>query len=180
MAQRFVIEGGKELERRLAALPKAMSKTVLRNALKTAAKPVLEAVRTRAPYDPTPTKGFEQSKHLRDRLYISTMLVKNQKRGRRRPKGEVEVFIGSDAPHAHLLEFGTTQRFYKTKTGKSKSTGSINATPFLRPAWDATKKQAKDILFSEILVQLSKAVARLAKRAEKGTLSKRAIKELGG
>jgi HK97 gp10 family phage protein len=164
MAQRFRIEGCKELERRLAALPKAMSRTVLRNALKKASAPMKAEAQGLAP------TGLAES------VVISTKLSKNQRRRRKADKATVEVFTGSKDPQAHLFEWGTAERRWR----KGKSTGRMTPQPFMRPAWDATKKQAKDILFKEILLQLSKAVARLAKRAEKGTLSKRAIKELQG
>jgi len=110
-------------------------------------------------------------------VVISTKLSKNQKRGHKKDRAAVEVFVGSTHPLAHLIEFGTVERVRKKSGG---STGKMTQAPFMRPAWDATKGEALDILTKEIKAELLKAASRLAKRAEKGTLGKRAVKELRG
>jgi hypothetical protein len=43
--------------------------------------------------------------------------------------------------------------------------------PFLRQAWDSQKKAALGLLKDEIWKELAKAAKRLAKRAERGTLT---------
>lgn len=163
----FQIEGFKELDDMLKQLPKAMGKTVLRNALKKAAIPIRDAAKENVPIGPTG--------NLKDSIGISTRLKKSQRRGRIRSKDRVEVFVGSSAPHAHLIEFGTVERFRKGARG---ATGAMPATPFLTQAWDATKQEALQIIQKELLTELLKAVKRLKTRAGKGTLGKRMVKEL--
>lgn len=52
------------------------------------------------------------------------------------------VYGGFKGYHAHLLEFGTANRDYKSKkSGKSHFTGSGPAKPFMRPAYDEGKQQ---------------------------------------
>ena len=154
-----------ELEWMLDQLPKAMSKTVLKNALKKAAKPVQAAAILNAPIGPTG--------NLKEGIIISTELKGHKVRA----KKSVIVFVGADAvtaPHAHLVEFGTAPRYQEN----GKYVGQMPANPFFRNAWDATKHQALQIFIKEMETELLKAVLRLVKRAEKGTLSTKAMSEL--
>jgi len=41
------------------------------------------------------------------------------------------------APHSHLVEFGTDDRYHKS----GKYVGKMPMQPFLRPAWDANKER---------------------------------------
>jgi len=161
------------LDEALKQLPKTYSRTVLRNALKKAGKPIQEVAKANAPVD----EG-----DLQKSIMISTKV-----RGRRvRAKTGAIVFVGSTAPHAHLVEFGTVERFKKSKNAFSRayntggaSTGKMPANPFFTHAWDRTKKIAYNILKVELWSELERASKRLAKRAAKGTLSKSAIEFLG-
>jgi len=148
----------------LRDLPKAMEKTVLRGALRKAAQPILAAAKENVPAGATG--------NLSDSLKIGTRLKKSQRRYRHRDV--VIVFIGSSAPHAHLIEFGTQERYRK----RGGSTGSMPAYPFLTKAWDAQKRAALDILVVEIRKKLLSAAKRLRRRAEAGTLSRRLESDL--
>lgn len=53
-----------------------------------------------------------------------------------------EVGMGKPAYHAHLIEFGTDNRF--TKAGKS--TGYIKADPFVFPTFNREKNAVIDIM----------------------------------
>ena len=155
----------RELEWMLDQLPKAMSKTVLKNALKKAAAPIRAAAEANAPAGPTG--------NLKRGMIISTELKSHKVRARK----SVIVFVGADAvsaPHAHLVEFGTAPRYHEN----GKYVGQMPANPFFRHAWDATKHQALQIFVKEMETELLKAVLRLRTRAERGTLSKRATEEL--
>lgn len=163
----YELEGLKELDTMLRQLPKAMGKTVLRKALKKAAIPIRDAAKEKVPRGPTG--------NLEESITIATRLTKSQRRGQIRQKDTVEVFVGSTAPHAHLIEWGTVERFRKGSRG---ATGKMPAVPFLTRAWDATKKEAWNILKKELANELVKAAERLRKRAVKGTLGKRQVKEL--
>ena len=153
----------RSLDKMLKDLPKSMSKAVLRNALKKAAKPIRAAAEAGAPSDEGDLKN--------------SMIVSTKLHGKRvRSKGAL-VFVGADhkkAPHAHLVEFGTAPRQH----ANGKSVGQMPANPFFRAAWDANKMNAFNILKKEIEVELMKAAKRLAARAESGKLSKTATRQL--
>jgi len=160
------------LDEALKQLPKTYSRTVLRNALKKAGKPIQDAARINAPVD----EG-----DLQKSIMISTRV-----KGRRvKAKTGAIVFVGSTAPHAHLVEFGTVERFKKSKNVFSRaygsggsSTGKMPANPFFTQVWDRTKMIAYNILKIELWNELERASKRLATRAKKGTLSKSAIEFL--
>lgn len=85
------------------------------------------------------------------------------RRGGAQGQGRVVITIGSTSPHAHLVEFGTVERFHKS----GKSTGVMPMNPFIRPAWDAAAPglvhQIKGILAEEI----ERTSARLARKKAK-------------
>ena len=87
----------------------------------------------------------------------------------------MEIFVGSTAPHAHLIEWGTAERFHNRS---GKSVGIMQATPFFTNAWDRTKRQALRILVSELETRLVKAARTLRRKSAKGTLGKRAAEHL--
>jgi HK97 gp10 family phage protein len=147
--------GGKELEAALKQLPKATGKNVLRRALRNAAKPTAAAAEAMAPLGPTG--------NLRASMTIGP---KKSRRGIKSPKTGVEIYIGPSYPkgfHAHLVEFGTI------KTG---------ARPFMRPAWDSTKQEVLESISAELWAALAKSARTLARKAERGTLSRTARRAL--
>jgi HK97 gp10 family phage protein len=143
-----------EIDAMLSELPKAMGKTVVRNALKKAAKPIKDAAAEGAP------GGIKKSMKIDD------------KRGGKRVKSKkaVYMFVGPTEPHAHLVEFGTGPRYHKS----GKYVGKMPPNPFMRKAWDSMKDRAFEILKEELSNELMKAAKRLKTRAERGTLGKRA------
>lgn len=149
------LAGAKELEAALNELPKAVGKGVLRRALIKAATPIAEDARQRVHV----LRGV-----LQRGISVSTRLSRRQKKLAGVKPGEVRVYVGaSPARHAHLVEFGTRERF--TKDGKSS--GVMPAFPFLRPAWESGKRAALDRLGKLIWAELKKAAERLAKRRAK-------------
>lgn len=150
------IIGGKELEAALKQLPKATAKNVLRRALRNAAKPTVTAAKQMVPVGPT--GNLKVSLTVGARFY---------KRGAKTP-GTVEIFIGATTPkgyHAHLIEFGTVK---------------MSARPFMRPAWDSTKDAVLASISEELWKSLAKSARTLARKAERGTLTKTARRALGG
>ena len=159
---KFELHGVKETMAALEQLPTlSMKKTVVRNALKKAAIPIRDAAKIKAGSIKYDAEGIVKS------IHVDTKLTRKQRRDRSR----VTVYVGPSHPLAHLFEFGTAQRF--TKTGARR--GYITATPFLRQAWDEKKMVALETLKKELWEQIKKAARRLAKRAEKGTLTKTQI-----
>jgi HK97 gp10 family phage protein len=158
------LKGFEEFEEFLVQLPKASAKTVVRNSLKKAAKPIRDAAEAAAPVGPTGNlKG--------------SFVITPKRRGRAKFKvrgGGMEMFVGSTARHAHLVEFGTKERV----NPDGKSSGRMPENRFFTRVWDQTWKEAEKILYRELWVQLSKAAKRLANKAEKGKLGKSAIKAL--
>lgn len=161
-AFKFELHGVKETMAALEQLPTlSMKKTVVRNALKKAAIPIRDAAKIKAGSIKYDADNIVKS------IHVDTKLTRKQRRDRSR----VTVYVGPSHPLAHLFEFGTAQRF--TKTGARR--GYITATPFLRQAWDEKKMVALETLKKELWEQIKKAARRLAKRAEKGTLTKTQI-----
>lgn len=180
---KFEITGHKELIKLLDELPTvSMKKTVMRNAIKKSLKPI-----ERAAIDNAPHSGLNKKRHLKDSIKVSTSLKKSQKKGKWSDRNYVTVYVGSTAPHAHLVEFGTSSRDLQQPRlvpfpdGTFKwvtNTGIMPPHPFMRPAWDAFKMQALQIFAKEMEVELMKAAKRLAQRAQAGKLTASQIKGL--
>lgn len=86
------------------------------------------------------------------------------RRGGAEGVGRVIVTIGSSSPVAHLVEFGTVERFHES----GKSTGVMPMNPFIRPAWDA---QAPGVLYTIKTVlaeEIERTAARQARKAARG------------
>lgn len=178
---KFELVGLDQLLKNMGELPTvSMKKTVIRNALKKALVPVLEASKQAAPRGPTG--------NLQRGIKISTKLKPSQRKGKPRDRTTVTMYVGSTMPHAHLVEFGTQERALKSPTAVPigagvltvQSTGRMPANPFLRNAWDSKKGQLLPIFAKEMKVQLEKAASRLAKRAAGGKLTKTQIRGLRG
>ena len=155
----------RSLDAMLIQLPHAMGKTVLRNALKKAAKPVYNAVKESAPVG------------LTGNLKAGVLMSPKRYGKSVRSKGSSFFFVGMDkilAPHAWMVEYGTGPRFL----ANGKYVGEMPPSKFFRTAWDANKEKALQILIKEIENELLKAVKRLRNKAEAGTLGKAATKAL--
>lgn len=153
------VEGLKDLERALAALPKATGRSVLRRALLAGGAPIAEDAERRAPL----RKG-----NLKRSIGVSTKLTKRQKAVHRRyagtlppervaggfrsqPAKSVFVFVGPGSlPAAVPQEFGTVNH---------------PAQPYMRPAWDTQQDRALAIIVERIGAEIKSAVERLAKKA---------------
>lgn len=160
-AFKFELHGLKELMNAFDQLPtQSMKKGVVRNALKKSALPVKEAAEANAHRLPVDSKDIAES------VKVGTSLKKSQ-RGRV-DRSRVTVYVGSSHPLAHLFEFGTAERF--TKKGAYR--GHIPPMPFMRDAWDNGKHVSLSILREELWKSLQRAARLLAKKAERGTLTK--------
>lgn len=174
----FELHGVKELLAMFDQLPTvSMQKTVLGNALVRAGEPIAEAARASCPVGPTG--------NLRRSIHVSRKLNPSQRKGWR-DRSVVTVYVGSNAPHAHLVEFGTVERTLKKPRNilfngrwvTIRSTGFVSPNPFLRNAWDAMKYKALKMFAGEMEQQIYMAARRLAKRAAAGKLTKRQIEGL--
>lgn len=161
----FNIEGVEELERALNELPRSVGRQVLVRTGRKALKPVHRRAKQMAP-----------NQRLKKSIRTSTKVSASQQRDVS-VRGGVTLFVGSNAPDAHLIEWGTGPRYQKT-TGRY--TGIMPPDPFMRPAWDTQRDEVLDIMRREIWNELVKGAQRLAKQAQTGKLSKRNRRALSG
>ncbi|MFV1620469.1 hypothetical protein [Phaeobacter sp. JH20_26] len=149
------IEGAGDIERALGALARGTAKGVTRRAMKRALQPVARAA--------------EGSPFV---IAVTSKLARDQKGWARRDQGRSKIAMyvgpvqqdGSHAPHAHLIEFGTGDRYHES----GKYVGAVVADPFMRPAWDANRERVLEILKRETWAEIEKTVARAARKAARG------------
>lgn len=123
----FQLQGGVELDAKLAALGKKVGKRIARRAIRVPA----ERVRNRAKLNlarvtTERTGNLDQSIGLKfiERKGVATYIVGPRVKGRW--KGQ----------HGHLIEFGTRARVQGTF---GRYLGAIKPRPFLRPAFDSLR-----------------------------------------
>lgn len=143
MASRVHVEGLKELDKALSQLKVATAKSVVRKVLKLAAQPIADAGQSNAPLGPTG--------NLKASYGVGTKLTRRQSKLHKK-QSPVEVFAGPNDPAAVQTEFGNELQ---------------TAEPHLRPAWDANKDTALQIIATELGGEISKAAQRAARRAER-------------
>jgi len=147
-------DGFPELASALEELPTAaMKESVILRALKESSKPMEDATRAGCPREEGDLSASVTIRKLK-----------------RRAPGEVAIAVGPagrGSRSAHLIELGTVDRIVKA-TGRH--VGRMTPTPFLRPAFDATKDEVLRNLAQAISAQLLKVAQRLGRRAAKGTL----------
>lgn len=151
------VTGLKELNEALGNLSKSMAKATLRRVLLKAGKPIADAAIQLAPDDPA-TGGRD----LKQSIAVGTKLSKRQarlhRRANRNDKQFAEVFVGpGPKPYAHLQEFGTVNH---------------GPQPFMRPAWDANKGKALDIIKSELGKEIIATAKRVGKNKRKSIAEK--------
>lgn len=137
------VEGLKELDAQLGRLKASTAKGVLRRVGKAALTPFDNAWRAAAP-------------HLTGTLQrsggVGSKLTRSQRAAVER-QSFVEVFAGPGAnPQAIIQEFGSSTN---------------RPQPFARPAWDATKGQALEIVKTQLGDEITRTAARAARRAAK-------------
>ena len=141
--QVWEVKGLEDLHKQFHHLVKALDKDQVEPVLEAGANEMAEEIRSRIKEGPT---GNLKKSVTTKRL---TPLGKN-------PAAYIAAIDRMQAPHAHLVEWGTKERRHKN-TGKS--VGRVKARPFFRPAWDAKQdKVAGDIL--EKLTALVEGVAK--------------------
>jgi HK97 gp10 family phage protein len=155
MARGLKIEGFKELEKNLLRLKTSTAKATVRRAMKKSLEPFVAEAKRQAPVD----DGW-----LAESITIGTKLTKNQAREQR---GQIDkntttvMYAGAGARHAHLIEFGTGPRYHNS----GKYVGSVSPQPFMRPAWDATKRAVLMRFTEQMREEVAKSVARAARKA---------------
>lgn len=167
---RAEIAGEKALLELFKELPKALTDQALKDAGKKALAPVATAARATVRSQSTVSGG------LAGNIVVSDKLSKRQRKLHQR-RGDVSVYAGPTYPaaaHAHLIEFGTRDRY--TRKGVYK--GRVKAEPFLRPAWDAHKDTVLKTMRHELWSTLLAAARRLRAKTEKGKFTKASLNQL--
>lgn len=140
------VEGLAGVEQALSEVgKKTTQKNILVRTLKKAAKPIDDQASSLAPVD---------TGKLQISVITGTQLTRRQ-RGTAYKAGKLgvaEVHVGTAMSRGLFQEFGT----YK-----------MPASPFMRPAWDANKDRARDIIATEIWVEIRKAGERAARKTAK-------------
>ena len=140
MAQTFKLTGMKELEQALGQIgdvPK--NRRIGLKALRAGGEPVAKAARAAVPVN----EGA-----LRESIDVLPTLAPSQ-RGDRGAVAPLEIHVGpGQHPQAITQEFGT----YKEP-----------AQPYMRPAWEANKVQALDLIGATLGVEVAKAAAKAPK-----------------
>lgn len=169
------VEGFDELERRLKALPEGLAKRGTMRAMRRAAGRMQEAVVSRAPIGPT--GNLRKSIRIRAKSTNLTGLAEyaaalkggrsyrdaqQALRAARSGGGSlgtrITVSVETAAPHAHLVEFGTVERFHKS----GKGTGAMPMDPFFRPAFDAAASGCLLDIERELKIEVLRMEARVA------------------
>lgn len=142
----IVVEGAREIQNCLKALPEAIQHKVQQKAHEQAAKPLVKRAQQLAPI------------HEGD-LSESIGTVKPSLK-KANEVGEVRVGPRRRRPykgfHGHLIEFGTKPR--KNKKGANR--GSVTPNPFMEPAFN----QTRSVVLREIQVETGKALVKTMKR----------------
>lgn len=158
------VEGLRELDKALAELPKSAAKATLRRVLKKAGKPIAIKAASLAPVDtanlalsidyatrkPHDHEGGRQAFGRVMRAGGSRDQAIAASRAASANNAFAEAFVGPGRhPQAIMQEFGTVHH---------------GPQPFMRPAWDATKGKALQIIIAELAGEIRKAATRLARK----------------
>lgn len=167
------VEGLAELEAALAELPKAVGRRVLHKVLRKAAEPMRQKAAELAPKDTGALSraimiSTKLNNSIGDAEYSDVLrsggtkaqAVSAMRDARRAAMGTgalsyAEVYMGPVKGSKRMAIKANVQEF-----------GSVKQQPqsFMRPAWDAHKGQALEIIKSELGTEIDAAAKRLAKR----------------
>jgi HK97 gp10 family phage protein len=140
--------GGREIEAALRQLPRLTAKAVARRELVKAGQIFANAANADAP-----TRGGANG--LKGSYVVGGLaaLTRSQKKTvKKEGRDDVQIYVGTSQPHAHLQEFGTVNH---------------PAQPHARPAWAQTQQAMFDSIQSGFAAAVAKAVRGYAKRMAK-------------
>jgi HK97 gp10 family phage protein len=124
---------------------KSTEKNVLIRTLKAAAKPIDDQASSLAPVD---------TGKLQVSIITGTQLTRRQRASAYKAGalGVAEVHVGTKLSRGLFQEFGTFDQ---------------PAQPFMRPAWEANKDKALEIVGSQLWIEIRKAADRAARKQAK-------------
>lgn len=172
------IEGLRGLDAALAELGKRLAGTVLYRTLEKVGGPIRDDMKAKAPGEGPTKDSIRMIRASAERSRLGKAAYANSLRGGgsvgeargalRSTMSELkagaafaEVIIGPGRmPQAIWAEFGTGERFHKS----GKSVGSMQKSPYARPAWDDHSGQLVGKIAAELRQEIDKAAARVAAR----------------
>lgn len=177
---RVAVLGFKELDEALGKLPKTLRRQVVLKALKEAAEPMVREARARAHRQAKPRRRggrpASEMKPLADSIQVVAVKANSDF------PNEVAVKLGPDADHFYglFVEKGTRRRgrVYHDARGKIRRNkrrhAETRAFEFLQPAFEMFSERTVEAIGRALWEELAKTADGLAKKAERGTLSKKA------
>ena len=177
---RIAVVGFKELDEALAQLPKSLRRDLVLRALKKAAEPMVREAKARARRQANPrVRGgvsAAELKPLADSITVSAVKANSEF------PNEIAVKLGPDADHFYglFLEKGTKRRgrVYRDDRGKFRRNrrrhAATAAFEFLGPAFQMHSERTAVAIGEELWRALAKRAGDLARKAQKGTISKMA------
>ena len=161
----FNLEGGPALERLLKDFPRKVQETILDAAVRAGATLIRKEAQ----------KNLKQNGSVKSGLLLRSFKIQKVKG----THGVFRIFTDSSAPHAHLVEFGTAIRRFKTPHAVQLSpgawatvrhTGSATAKPFFRPAIDENHQAVMRVIVERMAKRMAAEATKMA--GSYGTLAK--------
>lgn len=147
-------EGRKNIDELLALMPIELREKQLKQALRRAARPMINKARSLAP---APTEASEKDEKISLKDSIGVKIKAYSK--------AVCAFIGPRRPwgaHGHLIEFGFEQKYVRLVSSnikvKRKQPKQIQRQPFMRPAAITTRDEQE----RELVKHLKRGIGKLA------------------
>lgn len=152
---RFQITGQTEIAKALRGISAELRKDAAAHAMEQAVQPVVDAARNLAPVGDT--GGLRRSIGFLIRKYRRGLVVFGvigPRRGFGVPDPSLKTGRTEPANYAHLVEYGHAIH--------GDAAGWVEAHPFLRPAWDATKAKVEKLLGQHLYGYISAIAKRHA------------------
>lgn len=155
------VEGLSELQAKLDQLSTKQADTAIRNALKAGAEIERAAISERAPIKDT-TGGILPDGALKNDIVVK--IKRSQQGGLYAVVGpdSYTEFVAKMVEYGHRLVRGGRSRLLangKTK-GPGTQVGTVDAHPFIRPAFEATQQEVVDVMCQTLADEISLAAQR--------------------
>jgi HK97 gp10 family phage protein len=161
------VPGLERMRAAFAGLPNALAAKHMAAALKRTAEAggTLQALKANTPKGPT--GNLRRSIAVKSKRYVRAgvgIAILGYKSGRKMNEPYDNTKLGY---HQGLVEFGTKQRFRKTKDGRLVSTGKMPVggrfgRPPVRSAWEQTRSNVESMMVAEMEKAFQAAVKELA------------------
>jgi HK97 gp10 family phage protein len=161
------VPGLEQIRNQFLALPNNLAAKHMAAALRRAAEQggTLQALRANTPRGPT--GNLKRSIAVKSKRYPRTgvgIAIIGFKSGRKMNEPYDRTKLGY---HQGLVEFGTKERFRRTKDGRLVSTGKMPVggsfgRPPIRTAWEQTRSRVESLMVQELTKAFDKAARELA------------------